>query len=64
MKELKSVTKDPICGKPVNEITAINTDRDGKKYYFCSFKCRDRYLAISTGTKQKLQPTHLSTHVP
>jgi YHS domain-containing protein len=34
MKESKSVTKDPICGMSVEEATALQAERDGKKHYF------------------------------
>ena len=44
MQELKSVTKDPICGMTVDEATAPHAERDGKTYYFCSDECRQKFL--------------------
>jgi len=35
---------DPICGMDVDEKTALNVEYEGKKYYFCSPGCRDKFL--------------------
>ena len=51
MKELKTVTKDPICGMTVDESTAIKAERDGKTNYFCSDKCKQKFLSTLAGTK-------------
>ncbi len=51
MQESNSVTKDPICGMTVDEATALNAERDGKKFYFCSDHCRQKFLATPTGAK-------------
>ena len=36
--------KDPICGMDVDPTTALNTERDGRTYYFCCAHCRDQFL--------------------
>jgi Cu+-exporting ATPase len=36
---------DPICGMEVDEKTALNVEYEGKKYYFYSPGCRDKFLA-------------------
>src|SRR5512136_2655374 len=36
---------DPICGMEVDEKTALRVEFEGKKYYFCSPGCRDKFLA-------------------
>jgi len=36
---------DPICGMEVDEKTALSVEFEGKKYYFCSPGCRDKFLA-------------------
>ncbi len=36
--------KDPICGMAVDEATALTAERDGKKFYFCSEHCRQKFL--------------------
>ncbi|HXZ94522.1 MAG TPA: copper ion binding protein, partial [Dehalococcoidia bacterium] len=36
---------DPICGMEVDEKTALSLEYEGKKYYFCSPGCRDKFLA-------------------
>jgi YHS domain-containing protein len=51
MKESKSVTKDPICGMTVDEITALHAERNGKTFYFCSDHCRQKFLSTPAGTK-------------
>jgi P-type Cu+ transporter len=51
MKESKSETKDPICGMTVDETTALNAERDGKKFYFCSEHCRQKFMSTPTVNK-------------
>jgi YHS domain-containing protein len=51
MKESKSETKDPICGMTVDETTALNAERDGKKFYFCSEHCRQKFMSTPTVAK-------------
>ena len=51
MKESKSATKDPICGMTVNEATALHAERDGKRSYFCSDHCRQKFLSTPAGAK-------------
>lgn len=36
---------DPICGMKVDEKTALSAEHEGKKCYFCSPGCRDKFLA-------------------
>ena len=56
MKESKSVTKDPICGMTVDEATALNAERDGKKFYFCSEQCRRKFLDAPASAKPEKKP--------
>ena len=49
MNESKSITKDPICGMTVDEATALHAERDGKKFYFCSDHCRQKFLSTPAG---------------
>ncbi len=37
--------KDPICGIAVDEATALSSERDGERFYFCSEHCRQKFLA-------------------
>lgn len=39
------MTKDPVCGMDVNKGKALRTEIDGKIYYFCSQKCKDKFRA-------------------
>ena len=42
-RELMAI--DPICGMTIDEKTAkITAIKDGKKHYFCSSGCRDKFL--------------------
>ncbi len=47
--ESKSVTKDPVCGMTVDEATARHAERDGKTFYFCSDRCRTKFLSTAAG---------------
>jgi YHS domain-containing protein len=35
---------DPICGMQVDESTALRAERDGQTFYFCSQRCRQKFL--------------------
>jgi Cu+-exporting ATPase len=48
--------KDPICGMQVDESTEYKTEADGKKVYFCSEKCRQKFLNGETGEEKKPAP--------
>jgi Cu+-exporting ATPase len=56
MKEMKSVTKDPICEMTVDEATALIAERDGEKYYFCSEDCRQKFKATPSEAKPEETP--------
>ncbi|MBF0483120.1 MAG: YHS domain-containing protein [Candidatus Omnitrophica bacterium] len=51
MKESKSVIKDPVCGMTVNAATALYTEKDGKKFYFCSDDCKKKFMSKGDSTK-------------
>jgi Cu+-exporting ATPase len=51
MDESTSVTTDPICGMTVDKATALQAQRDGKTFYFCSDHCRQTYLSTPAGAK-------------
>ena len=42
---------DPICGMTVDEKTALSTELNGQKHYFCSEHCRDKFIAQSPAAK-------------
>jgi P-type Cu+ transporter len=51
---LKPLHRDPVCGMDVTpENAAGELDYDGRKYYFCSARCRDKFQA---DPKAYLQP--------
>ncbi len=39
------MTKDPICGMTVDEATALQAERNGRTFYFCSEHCRKKFLS-------------------
>src|ERR1051325_10668144 len=42
----ENIAHDPVCGMTVNPATTPHhADRAGRHYFFCSGKCRDRFLA-------------------
>ncbi len=45
------MTKDPICGMTVDEVTALHAERNGQTFYFCSDHCREKFLSQSAPTK-------------
>ena len=49
----KSATKDPVCGKEVDEATALHAERDGKTFYFCSDRCRQAFMSTPAGAHSK-----------
>lgn len=53
MTNVKTLEIDPVCGMKVPSSTAIFTERDGIKYYFCGEGCRKKFIANPTGTTTK-----------
>jgi Cu+-exporting ATPase len=51
MNDSTSETKDPICGMTVDAATALQAERDGKTFYFCSDHCRQKFLSTPVGAK-------------
>ena len=44
---------DPICGMTVDEATALNAERDGQTFYFCSEHCRRTFLSVPATAKHE-----------
>lgn len=49
------VTLDPICGMSVDDRTALQTEFDGKTFFFCSELCRQTFLASIAGVKPDIK---------
>ena len=47
------MAKDPICGMPVDEATALHAERDRKAFHFCSEHCRKTFLSKPATTKHE-----------
>jgi hypothetical protein len=39
----ESLKKDPVCGTFVAPSSALQKERDGQTYFFCSKECLDRF---------------------
>jgi uncharacterized membrane protein YraQ (UPF0718 family)/YHS domain-containing protein len=38
------MAKDPVCGMEVDSDTAPKAIKDGREYFFCSVRCRDKFI--------------------
>lgn len=38
------LAKDPICGMQIDENKSIKVEKDGEAYFFCSQKCKQKFL--------------------
>jgi Cu+-exporting ATPase len=47
---------DPICGMTVDEATALHAERNGKTFYFCSDRCRQKFLSPPAISKHEEKP--------
>lgn len=47
MQTSTSATIDPICGMAVEPATALHAQRDGRTFYFCGDRCRQKFLSGS-----------------
>ena len=55
VNQSEAATKDPVCGMNVDEATALHDERDGKTFYFCSDRCRQRFLSTPAGAKPEIK---------
>jgi YHS domain-containing protein len=49
MNAKKTMSRDPVCGMPVDEAIALYEECNGKTIYFCSYFCRHEFLALTPG---------------
>ncbi len=47
---------DPICGMTVDEASALRAERDGRTFYFCSDRCRQKFLSTPAAAKHEEKP--------
>jgi YHS domain-containing protein len=47
------MVKDPVCGSYVALDNSVRTNEGGKVVHFCSYECRDKYLAQIESAKTK-----------
>lgn len=50
-KEAILQSKDPVCGMSVDTRTALNTRRNGVRFYFCSEGCLQKFQSKPVGTQ-------------
>ncbi len=48
---------DPICGMTVNKTSALHAGRAGQTFYFCSERCRQKFLSAPAEATQEGKPT-------
>src|SRR5262245_49633212 len=48
------MVRDPICGMMVDDATAIEATRDGRRYHFCCEHCRKKLLALKPDEFERL----------
>ena len=53
--------KDPVCGMTVTNQSPHRLEHDGRPYYFCSAKCKDKFAAEPT---RFMTPTAIETAPP
>lgn len=44
-EKIKDLVTDPICGKEILKQDAYRIVKDGVEYFFCSWECREKFLA-------------------
>ena len=44
---------DPICGMKVDEASELRVVHEGQTFFFCSVRCRDKFLAAPPDAKDK-----------
>ena len=55
------MTIDPICGMTVDERRALKVHQGGKDYFFCSPRCKDKFLKQSREPVPAPQPKDTKT---
>jgi hypothetical protein len=53
---------DPICGMTVDKGKALQLERDGRTYYFCSDHCRSAFAGEASGREQAHNGGHAHDH--
>ena len=43
--EIKDMVYDSVCNEEIEKSSAYHIIRDGKSHYFCSWECREKFLA-------------------
>ncbi|TAK75791.1 MAG: ATP-binding cassette domain-containing protein [Dehalococcoidia bacterium] len=52
-KDLITMATDPVCGMSVEQERAVNGERDGLTYFFCSRGCRNEFLEQATEERRR-----------
>ena len=60
---LPSALKDPVCGMAVTTDSPNTLEHDGKPYYFCSARCKAKFVADPM-TYLRKQTVGADTEVP
>lgn len=49
---------DPICGMTVGEASTMRAESDGETFYFCSDRCRQKFLSTPAAVKHEETPSN------
>lgn len=44
--KLKTMPIDPVCWMHVERTSEYTAEYNGQKYYFCSFKCKEKFEKV------------------
>jgi YHS domain-containing protein len=63
--ESNCVLKDPVCGMTVTDKSFHHLERQGRSYYFCGTKCKNRFAnEAERFTGQSPDPTDTQDGAP
>jgi P-type Cu+ transporter len=59
-----AATLDPVCGMSVDPQTALSHRHGEKTYYFCSPRCRDKFVAEPERYREAAEPAGAEPEPP
>jgi Cu+-exporting ATPase len=51
------MAKDPVCDMDVDPSTALSAEKNGKTHFFCSERCRDKFLNPDKSEEEREAPS-------
>ncbi|WP_152987735.1 YHS domain-containing protein [Aquabacterium parvum] len=56
---LDDEVKDPVCGMTIRQQSALTESYAGKMFFFCSERCKAKFLLSPTGVMEPLRDRHI-----